>query len=261
MVVERLKTGERAVGTMIRVVRNPAIAWIVRNGGLDFLMYDAEHGSYDTERWADTFALCRAAGVGGFIRVPELSRAWVSKALDTGADGVMVPMLDTVEQAERFVEWAKYPPVGGRGFGSLGGHTNYAAIAGSPADFTATSNRHTLTIAQIETGTGVANVDAIAALPGIDALLVGPNDLALSLGVAGDLMGDTVHDAIGRVAAAAKSHGKVFGLHAPDALLERWIPEGCTLVMSGLDAAVLGAGFASIAAKFAERGLRGAADA
>ena len=261
MVVERLKAGERAVGTMIRIVRNPAIAWIVRNSGLDFLMYDAEHGSYDTERWADTFALCRAAGVGGFIRVPELSRACVSKALDAGADGVMVPMLETVEQAERFVEWAKYSPVGGRGFGSVGGHTNYGTVAGNPADFMAASNRQTLTIAQIETEAGVTNVDAIAAIPGIDALLVGPNDLALSLGVPGDLMGDTLDRAIGRVAAAAKRRGKVFGLHAPDALLEHWIPEGCTLVMSGLDAAVLSAGFASIATKFDRQESPGAGGA
>ena len=250
MIVEDLKAGKRAVGTMVRFVRNPSVAWMVKNGGLDFFMYDVEHGAYDTAHWADTFSVCRALGIGGFIRVPELSKGYISKALDAGAVGVMVPMLETVSQAERLVEWAKFTPVGKRGFGSNGGHTEYGSPKGGTAAFMEMSNRETLTIAQIETEDGITNVDAIAATEGIDALLIGPNDLSLSLGVPGDLMGDVLHQAIGKVAAAAKANNKVFGLHAPDALLERWIPEGCNLIMSGLDSGILSKGFASIAEKF-----------
>ena len=250
MVVQDLKAGKQAVGTMVRFVRNPAVAWMVKNAGLDFFMFDLEHGAYDTGALADAFALARALGIGGFIRVPELSKGYVSKALDAGAIGVMVPMLETSAQAEQLVEWAKFTPVGKRGFGSNGGHTNYGSPKGTTAEFMEMSNRETLTIAQIETEDGVANVDAIAATDGIDALLIGPNDLSLSLGVPGDLLGDTLHEAIGKVAAAARANNKTFGLHAPDALLERWIPEGCNMVMSGLDAGILTSGFASIAKKY-----------
>ncbi|MCG8477735.1 MAG: aldolase/citrate lyase family protein [Spirochaetales bacterium] len=250
MAVAKLKEGTRAVGTMIRFVRNPAIAWMIKNAGLDFYMYDMEHGPYSMETLSDSFAVARAAGVGGFVRVPELSKGYISRALDAGAVGVMVPMVESVEQAQRLVEWAKFAPVGKRGFGSNGGHTYYRAPDGGTLEFLTTANREVLTIAQIETADGVAAVEEIAAVEGIDALLVGPNDLALSLGVAGDLMGETLHTAIGRVAEGARKSGKVFGLHAPDALLERWIPEGCTLVMSALDAGILVGGFNEIARKY-----------
>ena len=251
MAVVNLREGKRAVGTMVRFVRNPAIARIVKNAGLDFYMYDMEHGSYSLETLSGALTLARALGVGGFVRVPELTKGYVSGVLDAGATGVMVPMLERVDQARRFVEWAKFAPVGKRGFGSNGGHTNYGSPAGGTAEFLAAANREVITIAQIETGEGVSNVDAIAAVEGIDALLIGPNDLSLSLGVSGDLMGEVLHNAIGTVAAAARKHKKVFGLHAPDELLARWIPEGCTLIMSALDAGILAAGFDRIARTYA----------
>jgi 2-keto-3-deoxy-L-rhamnonate aldolase RhmA len=162
----------------------------------------------------------------------------------------MVPMLETVEQAEKLVEWAKFAPVGKRGLGSLGGHTNFGGLGGSAHEFMERANKDTLTIAQIETGLGVENVEKIAAMEGIDALLIGPNDLAISLGVPGDLLGDTVDSAIAKVADAASKNGKVFGLHAPDALLDRWIPKGCNMIMSGLDSGIVANGLKAIADKY-----------
>ncbi len=250
MAVDKLKQGKPAVGTMVRVVRNPAFAWMVKHAGLDFYMYDMEHGPYAIETLSDCFKVARAAGVGGFVRVPELTKGFVSRILDAGATGVMVPMLETVEEAEKFVAWAKFAPVGKRGLGSLGGHTNFGGLGGSAQEFMDQANRETMTIAQIETGLGVENVEKIAAMEGIDALLIGPNDLAISLGVPGDLLGDTVDAAISKVAEAAKKNGKVFGLHAPDALLDRWIPKGCNMIMSGLDSGIIANGLKAIAEKY-----------
>ncbi len=250
MAVEQLKQGRPAVGTMVRIVDNPACAWIVKHAGLEFYMYDMEHGTFSVETLSKALTVARGAGVDGFVRVPELSKAFVSGVLDAGATGVMVPMLETVEQARKLAEWAKFAPVGKRGLGTLGAHTNYGGLGGTPQEFMEQANRETLTIAQIETGTGVENVEAIAATDGIDALLIGPNDLAISLGVSGDLLGDTVNAAIEKVVAAVRNNGKVFGLHAPDALLERWIPKGCNLIMSGLDLAVLTNGLKAIAEKY-----------
>ncbi len=251
MAVQKLREGKRVVGAMVRMVRNPAVAAVAHNAGLDFIMLDLEHGPYAMETVDDVFKVGRTLGLGCFVRVPELAKGYVSRSLDCGATGVMVPMLESVEQAHLLVRWAKYPPLGGRGFGGVGGHTDFIGIASdrTPA-FMAKANVDTITIAQIETAQAIQNIDAIAAEPGIDALLIGPNDLAISMGCVGDLLGDTVDKAIGKVAAAAKKHGKIFGMHGPDPLTERWLPRGLTLVMSNVDTGILTAGMKTICQKY-----------
>lgn len=251
MPVKKLREGKSVVGTMVRMVKDPAVAWMAYHAGLGYIMLDLEHGQYTFETVGNIFKVGRAVGLGCFVRVPELSKGYVSRIMDAGATGVMVPMLESVEQARQLVAWSKYAPLGDRGFGTIGDHTNYAAVgADTMASFMARTNEETLAIAQIETRRAIEEVDAIAAVPGIDALLIGPNDLAISLGCAGNLMGDALEKAIGKVAEAAKKHGKIFGLHAPDGLLERWIPRGCTLVMNSLDIGILAAGMKAIAQKF-----------
>lgn len=252
MSVEALRGGKRIIGTMIRLVRNPAIARVARNAGLDFIMFDMEHGPYSFESLTDAYTVCRSVGLEGFVRVPELSRGYVSRALDAGATGVMVPMLETAEQARELVAWAKYPPVGKRGFGSFGGNTGFGP-AGEVEAFMEASNRNTLTIAQIESAPAIDAIDEIAAVVGIDALLIGPNDLAISLGRAGDLGHSEVLDAIRKVAVAAKEHNKILGMHGPDDLIEQLIPQGLTLAMSAMDAGMLLAGMKSIAERWAEK--------
>jgi 4-hydroxy-2-oxoheptanedioate aldolase len=251
MSVKALKSGKRIVGTMIRMVRNPAIARVAAHAGLDFVMFDMEHGSYTLDSLSDIFAVARAAGLSGFVRVPELTKGYVSRVMDAGAVGVMVPMLESVEQAKAFVDWAKFAPVGKRGFGSAGGHTNFAA-ASDAVGFMKTANEETLTIAQIETTQAVERIDAIAAVEGIDALLIGPNDLAISLGYPGDLMNKAVTGAITKVAESARKHGKIFGMHGPDPLTEMFIPHGLGLLMSGLDHGMLLNGMKAVAAKWGE---------
>ncbi len=251
MSVKALKQGKRIVGMMIRMVRNPAIARVAAHAGLDFVMFDMEHGSYSLDVLSDIFAVARSVGLAGFVRVPELSKGYVSRVMDAGAVGVMVPMLESVDMARQFVDWAKYAPVGKRGFGSAGGHTNFAAASDAVA-FMKAANEETLTIAQIETGPAVERIDAIAAVPGIDAMLIGPNDLAISLGYPGDLMNKNVTAAIAKVAEAARKHGKIFGMHGPDPLTEMFIPQGLRLLMSGLDHGVLMAGMKAVATKWAE---------
>ncbi len=251
MAVQKLREGKRAVGTMVRMIRNPTVAVVAHHAGLDYIMLDLEHGPYNLETVDDVFKVGRSLGLGCFVRVPELAKGYVSRCLDAGATGIMVPMLESVEQAKLLAGWAKYAPLGNRGFGGIGGHTNFVSIgANATPAFMAKANVDTLAIAQIETAQAIQNIDAIAAVPGIDALLIGPNDLAISMGCAGDLLGDTVDKAIGKVAAAAKKHGKIFGMHGPDPLTERWLPKGLTLVMSNLDANILANGLKAISQKF-----------
>jgi len=241
---EKLMSGQKIYGTMLRVVQNPAICYIAKNSGLDFVMFDCEHASYDMQTLHQLFITGNALGLDGFLRVPELSKDYISRSLDQGAHGVMVPMLETPEMAKQFVKYAKYQPVGGRGFAGGIAHMNYAA-GGKHAEIMELANNKVIAIAQIETKTAVEQAEAIAATPGIDALLIGPNDLSLSLGIPGDLFNPIELEAITHVAAACQKHNKAFGLHAGPKLLEKFI-DHLTLVMMQSDIDVLTAGFTHI---------------
>ena len=238
-----LRGGGRAVGTMIRLTRSPAIAPLAANAGFDFIMIDFEHGTHTLETMTDIAAAAGAAGTGlaVFVRVPELSRGWVSRVLDAGACGVMAPMIESADQARRIVQWAKYPPIGLRGLSSFGPNTGYRDLADASA-LMAEANRNVLTIAQIETAAGVAAAADIAAVDGIDALLVGPHDLSVSLGHPGQLMTADQDAAIARVAEAANGGGKAFGMHAGADLLARHRDKGLRLIMCGHDMGMLAAG-------------------
>ena len=97
MPVRKLREGKRVVGTMVRMIKDPAVAWMAHHAGLGYIMLDLEHGSYTLETVGNIFKVGRALGLGCFARVPELSRGYVSRIMDAGATGVMVPMLESVE--------------------------------------------------------------------------------------------------------------------------------------------------------------------
>ena len=244
MLKEKLRSGQKIYGTMVRIVRNPAIACIAKNSGLDFVMYDCEHSNYDMETLHNLFITGNALGVDGFLRVPDLSKAYISTALDQGARGVMVPMLETPEMAATLVKYSKYQPIGARGFSNAVGYVGYSG-GGKHTDVMQQFNDIVISIAQIETKLSVDNADAIAATPGIDALLIGPNDLSISLGVPGDLLNPVELDAIAHVVAACKRNRKFFGMHAGANLLGKFIQD-IGIVMMQTDTDVLTAGFTNI---------------
>lgn len=249
MSVTKLREGKRIIGTMIRMVRNPAIAQIAYHAGLDFIMLDMEHGPYSVEAASDIAKVARSIGLGIFARVPELAKGHVSRMMDVGIEGVMVPMISTPEEAQQLVRWSRYAPIGTRGFGSSGGHTNFAGIGSNASEFMKQQNKFTLAIAQIETSEAIVNIDAIAAVEGIDVLLIGPNDLAISLGVPGDIMGTVNQKAIGKVADAAEKHHKIFAMHGNDVLLAKW-DSRLQMVMNNLDINILQNSFSSIVKKY-----------
>lgn len=232
-------------GTMVRLVTHPGICVIAKQAGLDFIMLDMEHSAMSMDATEKMFMTGRNVGLDVLVRVPELSRAYVSRVLDAGATGVMVPMVETISQAQDLVNWSKYPPLGNRGFGTNSGHSAYGDIADA-SDAMGQANRHNLTIAQIESVAGVEAANDIAAIAGIDALLVGPYDLSISLGRPGDLSCDEESAAIKKVADAASAHGKIFGLHAGLKMLTKWANEGLKLIMHSIDTAMLNSQMKSI---------------
>ena len=241
---EKLAKNEKIAGLMMRIVRNPANCYLAKNAGLDFVMYDCEHSNYNMETLHDMFITGNALGLGGFVRVPNGTKEWISRVLDAGATGVMVPMIETREQAENLVHYAKYQPIGGRGYTGGCAHTNY--LGGKHAEIMEAQNNKVIAIAQIETVKALENIEDIASVEGIDALLIGPNDLSVSLGIPGDLMNPIELEAIAKVAKACHKYGKAFGLHAGAAMLEKFADD-LTLVMCGSDTDILTNGYANTA--------------
>lgn len=240
---EKLLSGGNAIGTLMRVIKNPSIAYFAKNNGVDFMLFDCEHSDYSMESLHGIFMMCSALGIEGFLRVPRGTSDYISRALDAGATGVMVPMTETAEQAAEIVKWSRYPKLGVRGFTSSNAHTGYKGLG--HMEVIDGGNDRVVTIAQIETGLGVQNAEEIAAVEGIDVLLVGHNDLSVSLGVPGKIHGEEVLGSIRKVIAAAKKHGKVFGLCADPAYLSNF-KEDISLMMVGSDVAFLNAAFKSI---------------
>lgn len=246
-VKERLLAGKKVFGTMLRVERNPAVCFLAKNAGLDFVMFDCEHSNYTMETLHDMFITGKALGLESFLRVPGVGRDYVSRALDQGATGVMLPLLESAEMAQKLVDHSKYIPLGKRGY--TGGIAYSGYVTRKHTASMEIENATVVSIAQIETATAVDHADEIAAVPGLDALLIGPNDLSISLGIPGDLTNPIELDAIKTVIAACKRHNKLFGLHSGPALLKMFYDD-LNIVMMKTDIDFLSEGFKSVRAQF-----------
>lgn len=163
--------------------------------------------------------MAHAVGLTAMLRIPMLDRESISRYLDAGAKGCMVPMTETAEQAREIVHWSEYPPIEDRGYGSSVGACYYKTGLKSE-EAMAQINREVFSIAQIESGLGVENVEEIVSTEGIDAVIIGPNDLFISLGIPGQLTHEKEMNAIRKVAGACKKYGKAFGVHGPETLQE-----------------------------------------
>ena len=207
-----LRKGETALGTMVFEFDTPGIARIVAGAGAEFVVFDQEHTGWGIDTIRALLATARAADVVPLVRVPATEYHFISRPLDAGASGLMVPMVESAEQARLVVSSAKYPPLGGRGAAFGVAHDDYEA--GDAVAAMTSANDETLLIAQIETATGVENVEEIAAVEGIDVLWIGHTDLANSLGVPGQFDHPDFLAAIDRFREACDRHGKASGIMA-----------------------------------------------
>ena len=223
------------VGSMVFEFFVPGISRMARAAGADFLIFDTEHSGTGIESIKAQCAACEGVGIAPVVRVPEHGYHFVAGALDAGAHGVMVPMVGTSEQAREIVSFSHYPPAGRRGAAFSIAHDGYAP--GTPQQKIAEADARTLVIAMIETPEGMANVDAIAAVPGVDVVWLGHFDLTNFMGIPGQFHHPDYLAAVTRIARAAREHGKVAGVMAAD---EAWAREyheqGFRLLAYGLDA-------------------------
>ncbi len=210
----KLLAGETALGVMAFEFFTPGLARILKAGGAEFVILDTEHSGAGMDTLKSAIAHARGAGLAPFVRVPGLARHLISPVLDAGALGIMVPMLETADQARELVSYCRYRPLGTRGLAFGMAHDDYQGGPLLPAIEAA--NDAILTIPLIETAAGLANAREILDVPGIDLGWVGHFDLTDALGFTGQISDPRYAAAEAQLLAAAKAAGKPFGWLAGD---------------------------------------------
>ena len=249
----QLEAGQTVIGTMLVEIRQPGVMTLLANAGFDFVLIDNEHGPFSIETIADLSRAARAAGITPIVRVPELSYAHVVQPLDAGAQGIMLPRVTSVEQVELCVSYMKYPPEGRRGAVLGRGHTGFRA--GPLGETLAALNRESLLIIQIETAEAAQAVEALVAVRGVSAALIGPTDLSVALGVAGQMEHPTLVGAIERTMAACQARGVIPAIHTNDvAMTAAWARRGMRLVSINSEAGLLMAGARAAVERIRELG-------
>ncbi len=209
-VAERLRKGDIALNLMIRHARTVDIALAARTCGFDGLFFDLQHGVIPEFEISQMAVAAMNMGVAPLVRVPEKDYAAALRLLDNGAMGIIMPEVTTVEDAKNSVAACKYPPVGNRG--AFGGWANFAYRAVPAAEARMAMNDATLLILMIESKAALDNIEGIAAVPGVDVIHIGTNDLSTDLGHPGQLAHPDVLAAVARVVKACKANGKYAGV-------------------------------------------------
>jgi 2-keto-3-deoxy-L-rhamnonate aldolase RhmA len=236
---QRLSRNELAVGIGVRGVRGVEIAGVMKTAGFDWLFIDLEHGAAAIETAASISIAALGVGIAPLVRVPQMQLTMGTRALDSGALGIVMPHVDTVEEARAIVDAYRFRPLGHRSIG--GAYPQFGFAPTATEEVVKSLNDATMLVAMVETPRAVENAAKIAAVPGIDALLVGTNDLCLEMDIPGQLDDPRTAKAIDTVIAACKQHGKWPGLGGVygKELLGRYIERGMRLILAGNDISLL----------------------
>ncbi len=228
---ELWRDGGTALGAWL-FLRDPLLAEAAATAGYDYVCIDLQHGLQDLDHMSVLLhAMARTPAVP-VVRVPWNEPGLIGRALDAGALGIIVPMVNSAEEARRAVSACRYAPAGTRSYGPLAVATRYGP------DYLATANDVVACIPMIETEAAVDAIDDILGVPGIDAVYIGPSDLSLTYGLrpAPDHPGDPFQGALTRVVDACQRHGVVPGVHANPALAAARHQAGFRMITVGYDA-------------------------
>jgi 4-hydroxy-2-oxoheptanedioate aldolase len=224
---ERLERGELSLGVGVRVVRSVEVAKAMKSAGFDWLFIDLEHGALSIETASQMCLAALDTGISPLVRVPNGEYSLATRLLDNGALGIVVPHVETATEASDIADRLRYPPLGHRGVFSMMPQFDYRPTA----NLTASLNSANLIAVMLESANAIDNAEAIAAVPGIDILLIGTNDLSIEMGVPGELGHAKIVDAYARMIAAWPGMGGVYD----DELMRRYIGMGARFILSGSD--------------------------
>ena len=220
LVKKALSEGKVQLGCGFGTFRSEDVARILVKGGFHWAFVDTEHGGFGIETIQD---ICRVANYVGFtpiVRVADMQYPLVSRALDAGAQGIIFPRVESPELLEKAVTWTKFPPVGVRGFGLTPLYVDFEKV--TIADMIEHFNANTMVVLQIETRRAVEARDELLSVKGIDAVMVGPVDLSISLGVPGDFQHPTMVDAMEKIRDSCVAHGVTPGTQTRNLPLARF---------------------------------------
>ena len=220
-------------------IGHPAIAEIFAKAGFDWVCVDLEHGAIDIETTANIFRAIDAFDCVPVARLPLNDPIWIHRVLDAGARGLIIPMVNTGDEARKAVECAKHPPLGKRGFGFCRASTHDFDFK----EYVKYSNSHIAVIAQIEHKTAIHNIEDILSVNGIDGVFIGPYDLSGSMGIVGQLNHEKMTEALNTYLEACDKYRKPAGTHVvypTQAAIEKAKIEGYTTLALGLDTTMLG---------------------
>jgi 4-hydroxy-2-oxoheptanedioate aldolase len=239
---EKLSRGEPVYSMTVRLVRTVDIAAIASTAGFDSVYIDLEHSSFSLEAAGQICMACNSLGVTPLVRVPGLDPSFIARVMDSGAMGIIVPGVESADEARVAVRAVKHVPLGERSLAGAAPQLNYRTF---PAEQVIRElDQASMVVAMIESQAGLDAVDAIASVDGVDVVLVGANDLSVALGVAGQMDSPEVHDAYVRVIEACRAKGKTVGIGGlggrPD-LIRRYLELGARYVSTGNDISFLSA--------------------
>lgn len=239
-VKDRIARGEVALCFGVRFARTADIGMIAQSCGFDSFYVDIEHSAISVDTAAQMIAAALPLGVTPLVRIPGHDFDMAAQLLDAGALGIICPQVDTPEQARAMVAALKFPPLGHRSVSSSSPLQYYQPVPLSEVN--TQSNALTLVIPMLESPQAIENAEAIAAVPGVDILLIGSNDLSAALGIPGDLKHPKIRAAFAATAAACKKHGKCLGIggvRGDDALMADLAKLGGRFVIAGMDRSYL----------------------
>ena len=241
---QTLKEGGRVFGTMITIGRSPRWVPVLSGVGLDYAVIDTEHNPRSRAELGDYLAMFNTSGVVPIVRIPIPDSHYVTMAMDAGAQGILAPYCETVEQVREVVAAAKWRPLKGEAVDRIvesGEHVSDATRA-----YLEERNRNSIAIIGIESVAAVNNLDAILDVPGIDGIFVGPNDMSISLGFPDQYDHPEYQETVKRVIDTSEARGIATLVHhqSPE-LSTYWIQQGARFVLHGTDRRALTEGFRS----------------
>ena len=248
-VLRKLRSGEWVLSIGTSFTASPRVTELAGLSGFDCLWIDMEHRPFD---FGEVFSLlqgARAADTDCVVRIRNVTPSECFRPFEDGAAGIMVPGCRNAEEAERIIEYCKYPPLGKRGIDGVGADSDYGLVKAD--DYMRHANTETFVMIQIENRDALENVNEIAMVPGVDILFIGPGDLSSDLGIFGNTKGPVFRDAVKKTAGAAEKNGIWWGIPAGDTgTAAMYISMGARFINCGSDRGILAGGFKDMHDRF-----------
>lgn len=228
---DKIKAGENVTGIMVQDFTCPAIVALLADVGFDFIVVDQEHGPASNQDLQDLVIAAKNIDLAVIVRTTRNAYEYIARVLDMGADGVMIPHVDTTEEAKRAVDCAKYPPVGNRSYG-MRRYLSKLSPNSNSAEYISDANENTTIFLQAESTEFLDNMDTILSNPWIDGIIVGPSDFTMSMGIIGQYEDEQFANNVDAILQLCKQYRKHFGIHfSKMELMEAWKNKGMNILL------------------------------